>query len=43
VHETLGYARAKAQRLGLRLPLLEAFGALLAGIDRMRRGVAPAG
>jgi len=43
VHETLGYARAKAQRLGLRLPLLEAFGALLAAIDRMRGEVAPPG
>ncbi len=43
VHETLGYARAKAQGLGLRLPLLEAFGALVAAIDRMRRGVAPPG
>ena len=39
-------ARLRARQgagLGLRLPLLEAFGALVAAIDRMRRGVAPPG
>ncbi|HEY6823900.1 MAG TPA: 2-dehydropantoate 2-reductase [Steroidobacteraceae bacterium] len=37
VHETLGYASAKARELGLDLPLLAAFTRLLAAIDRTRR------
>jgi 2-dehydropantoate 2-reductase len=41
VHETLGYASAKARELGLDLPLLTAFTWLLAAIDRTRRA-APA-
>ena len=36
VHETLGYASAKARELGLDLPLLGAFTRLLAAIDRTR-------
>jgi 2-dehydropantoate 2-reductase len=37
VHETLGYASAKARELGLDLPLLAAFTRLLATIDRTGR------
>ena len=37
VHETLGYASAKARELGLDLPLLAAFTRLLAAIDRTTR------
>jgi 2-dehydropantoate 2-reductase len=37
VHETLGYASAKARELGLDLPLLTAFTRLLAAIDRTTR------
>lgn len=37
VHETLGYAHDRARALGLKLPLLEAFRALVAAIDRTRR------
>jgi 2-dehydropantoate 2-reductase len=36
VHETLGYACDKARALGLQLPLLESFRALIAAIDRVR-------
>ena len=44
VHETLGYACAKARELGLDLPLLAAFTCLIAAIDRTRRAAAaPAG
>ena len=44
VHETLGYACAKARELGLDLPLLAAFTRLIAAIDRTRRAAsAPAG
>src|SRR5215472_9865059 len=39
VHETLGYACAKAGELDLDLPLLAAFTRLTAAIDRTRRGV----
>ncbi|HEV3182253.1 MAG TPA: 2-dehydropantoate 2-reductase [Steroidobacteraceae bacterium] len=43
VHETLGYACAKARELELDLPLLAAFTRLIAAIDRTRRDVrAPA-
>ena len=37
VHETLGYARERARTLGLALPQLETFYALLSAIDRTRR------
>ena len=37
VHETLGYACAKARELSLELPLLAAFTRLTAAIDRTRR------
>ncbi len=37
VNETFGYAVAKAHGLGLELPLVEGFSALLAGIDRIAR------
>jgi 2-dehydropantoate 2-reductase len=37
VHETLGYAHERALALGLALPLLGAFRALVAAIDRTRR------
>jgi 2-dehydropantoate 2-reductase len=37
VHETLGYAHERAVALGLKLPLLEMFHALVAAIDRTRR------
>jgi len=37
VHETLGYASAKARELGLDLPLLAAFTRVLAAIDRTTR------
>jgi len=37
VHETLGYAHERALALGLKLPLLETFRALVAAIDRTRR------
>jgi ketopantoate reductase len=39
VHETLGYACAKARELSLDLPLLAAFTRLAAAIDRTRRDV----
>jgi 2-dehydropantoate 2-reductase len=41
VHETLGYASARARELGLDLPLLAAFTHLVAAIDRTRREPAP--
>jgi len=41
VHETLGYACDKARAHGLELPLLQAFRALVAAIDRMRRDLQP--
>ena len=37
VHETLGYAHERALALGLNLPLLATFRALVAAIDRTRR------
>jgi 2-dehydropantoate 2-reductase len=37
VNETLGYACTRARELGLELPLLEYFRALVAAIDRARR------
>jgi 2-dehydropantoate 2-reductase len=37
VHETLGFAHERALALGLKLPLLEMFHALVAAIDRTRR------
>jgi 2-dehydropantoate 2-reductase len=37
VNETLGYALERAVALGLRLPMLECFRHLVAGIDRTRR------
>jgi 2-dehydropantoate 2-reductase len=37
VNETLGYALERALALGLRLPMLECFRHLIAGIDRARR------
>ena len=40
VHETLGYAHERARAQGLKLPLLEAFRALVAAIDRTRRRTA---
>ncbi len=42
VHETLGYASARARELGLDLPLLAAFTRLLAAIDRTGRAALPA-
>jgi 2-dehydropantoate 2-reductase len=42
VHETIGYAHARALELGLDLPLLECFTRLTAAIDRTQRGSAPA-
>jgi 2-dehydropantoate 2-reductase len=42
VHETLGYACARANELGLDLPLLAAFTHLVAAIDRTRREAPPA-
>ena len=42
VHETLGYACARASELGLDLPLLAAFTQLVAAIDRTRREAPPA-
>ncbi len=41
VHETLGYASARARELGLDLPLLAAFTGLLAAIDRTRSDTPP--
>lgn len=38
IEETFGYALAKADGLGLELPMLAAFRRLLAAIDRVRRG-----
>jgi 2-dehydropantoate 2-reductase len=43
VHETLGYARERARTLGLALPQLETFYALLSAIDRTRREADVAG
>lgn len=40
VNETLGYALERAVALGLRLPMLECFRHLVAGIDRARRAPA---
>jgi 2-dehydropantoate 2-reductase len=40
VNETLGYACERARSLGLDLPLLECFRALIAAIDRTRRTAA---
>jgi 2-dehydropantoate 2-reductase len=37
VHETLGFARERARALGVTLPLLESFYALVAAIDRTRQ------
>jgi 2-dehydropantoate 2-reductase len=37
VNETLGYALGKSRELGLELPLLECFTALIGAIDRTRR------
>jgi len=42
VHETLGYACAKARELGLDLPLLATFTRLIAAIDRTRRAASAA-
>ena len=39
VHETLGYACAKARELKLDLPLLAVFTGLISAIDRTQRGV----
>jgi ketopantoate reductase len=40
VNETLGYALERALALGLKLPMLECFRHLVAGIDRTRRAPA---
>ncbi len=41
VHETIGYAHARAVELGLGLPMLECFTRLTAAIDRIQRASAP--
>jgi ketopantoate reductase len=41
VHETIGYAQARAVELGLDLPMLECFTRLTLGVDRMQRASAP--
>jgi 2-dehydropantoate 2-reductase len=41
VHETIGYAHARAVELGLDLPMLECFTRLTVAIDRTQRASAP--
>ncbi len=41
VHETLGYAQARAVQLGLDLPMLECFTRLVAALDRIQRERGP--
>ncbi|MFZ0007057.1 MAG: ketopantoate reductase C-terminal domain-containing protein, partial [Steroidobacteraceae bacterium] len=40
VHETIGYAYARAVELGLDLPMLECFTRLTLGVDRTQRASA---